>query len=125
MLRASIAVGTLLFTCGAVSAADNPGAAQWTAQVTPENCVLTGALADPAGNAAGKIEIRLGRSGYYTLTISINNSAPLAYWRFEDAADLNESVTYQTNPYRYLTRVGDAGERARRDRSGAYINEIS
>jgi hypothetical protein len=115
VLRASIAAGTLLFSCGAVSAADNASAAQWTAQVTPENCLLTGALTDPGGNAAGKIEIKLGRSGYYTLTISISNSAPLAYWRFEDVADLNERLAYQPSAYRHITIGGDAGERARRE----------
>lgn len=115
MLRASIAVGTLLAVCGVVNAAESATAAKWTAGVTPENCLLTGALADPTGKSAGKIEIKLGRTGYYTLTISIDSSAPLAYWRFEDADDLNEQVSYQTNPYRYLTRGGEAGERARRE----------
>jgi len=115
VLRATIAVGTLLATGGVVSASDSVTAAKWTAEATPENCLLTGALADPTGKSAGKIEIKLNRSGYYTLTISINDSAPLAYWRFDGVDDLNESVTYQTNPYRYLTRGGDAGERARRE----------
>jgi hypothetical protein len=77
--------------------------------------MLTGALTDPAGNAAGHIEIKFGRSGYYSLTISINKSAPPAYWRFEGVDELNEDVAYQPNPYRHLTRVGDAGERARRE----------